>query len=716
MEKKDYIKEQLLRLTYHRVFVIFILGALLFLLFGVLDYFVTPENFGGFFLLRAVVAVSLLALSLLNWVVNRRKIRKIALDIFVIVGTILTAGSIELMILDMGGHSSFYYAGLSLVVICVLGIVPLNRILSVSCAGLIYLIYLMPILLFDTITDAAVFASNNAFLSTTFIIALVWRALDHKNLIKTLSLQYEQDKDKQQLKVYSHRLEHVVEERTKDLNKSEQMLRALFEHANDGIIIMDEKGIVLSANRKACEIHGFERDAFIGANIMLFETDENKPLVSERMKRIVNGESLLFETEHYRKDGSRVSLEVSSRAIKVEDTVYIQSFHRDITEKKKLQGQLMHSQKMDSIGQLAGGISHDFNNVLTSILGLSELVLDKGNLDDYTADKLRLMERAGRQGAQMVSKLLSFARRSNFDSLPFDVNGVINDTMSMLSRLITRQVHVVKKLREPLPFVEGDVSQMEQVIMNLVINARDAMPDGGELGVTSDIVALGPRDVNIGADVAPGQYVNITVSDTGKGIAKEHMPHIFEPFFSTKEKGKGTGLGLAMAYGIVKEHKGYITAESRPGKGTSFNVYLPASKARTAGTAEARDVQIRGSETILVIEDEAAILEFVKEVLSDRGFKVITANDPVKGLEIYKKAHQDIDLVITDIVMPIMYGGPVVQKIREMNPEAKIVAISGFSNYLDNVEADKLIKKPFNSTKLLSTVGVVLGRYGISGN
>ncbi len=716
MEKEAYIRDELLKLTHYWTGVIFILGAFLFLLFGVVDYLVTPENFSRFFLLRAGVAVTLATLAFLNRVLNRPRISRIRLDLSIIAATVIAAFAIELMILALGGHISFYYAGLSLVAISVLGIVPLSLTLSIICVGLIYLVYLAPIFLFDTITNWPLFISNNAFLTSTFIIALVGRSLEQKNLIKTLGLQYVTNRDKQKLKLYSDNLGHLVEERTKELNKSEQMLRALFEHANDGIIIMDEKGTILNANHKACAIHGFDRDSFIEANIMLFETDENKPLMSERLRLILDGESLLFETEHYRKDGSKVALEISSRAIEVEGRVLIQSFLRDVTEKKKLQSQLLHSQRMDSIGQLAGGLSHDFNNILTSILGLSELALEKADLNDYTADKLRLIEKAGRQGSQMVSKLLSFARRSNFESLPFDLNSVINDTMGMLARLMPGQIQVVKRLREPLPLVEGDVGQMEQVIMNLAINARDAMPNGGELNVASDIVPLGPGDIDIEANVEPGQYVNITVSDTGEGIAAEHIPHIFEPFFTTKEKGKGTGLGLAMVYGIVKEHKGYITAESTPGRGTTLNVYMPTSKSRAASAGAPEYVKVQGSETILVIDDEAAILEFVKEVLSDRGFKVITASSPVQGLDIYEKAHRDIALVITDMIMPALYDRPVVEKIREMNPQAKIVAITGFSDALDNVNVDRLIKKPFNSRKLLSTVGVVLGRYGISEN
>jgi PAS domain S-box-containing protein len=716
MGKQDYIQEQLLGLTYYRVFVIFTLGAFLFILFGVLDYFVTPENFSRFFLLRSVVAVNLLILSFLNWAINRRKIRKIHLNALIIVATIFTAGSIELMILTLGGHNTIYYAGLNLVVICVMGLVPLNIVMSSICVAMIYLIYFVPIMVMDDITDVATFINNNFFLVSTLIIALVWRALDQRNLIRSLGLQYETNRDKEMLSNYSDNLEHLVEERTKELNKSEQMLRALFEHANDGIIIMDEKGNIISANRKACEIHGFERDAFLGANIMLFETEDHKQDMSERFRRILDGESLLFGTEHYRKDGSRVALEISSRAIEVEGSSLIQSFLRDVTEKKKLEKQLLHSQRMESIGQLAGGLSHDFNNILTSILGLSELILEKADLDDYTADKMRLVEKAGRQGSQLVSKLLSFARRSNFESVPFNVNSVINDTMGMLSRLIPRKIQVVKKLREPLPFMAGDVSQLEQVIMNLALNARDAMPEGGELTVKSDIIVLGPGDLEIGANVVPGQYVNITVSDTGKGIMTEHIPHIFEPFFTTKEKGKGTGLGLAMVYGIVKEHKGYITAKSALGKGTAFNVYFPASPSKSVRSAVEEKVYVQGNETILVIDDESAILEFVKEVLTDRGFRVITTNDPAGAIDAYRKDPDGIDLIITDIVMPKMYGSSVVEQIREMNPKAKIVAITGFSEKVGNMHVDRLIKKPFNSRKLLSEVGIVLGRYEISGN
>ncbi len=715
MEQEKYIREELLKLTHYWTGVIFVLGAFLFLLFGLVDYFVTPEYFGRFFFLRTGVAVALIILAFLNKVLNRPKISRTKLDLFIVMATVIAASAIEVMILKLGGHTSFYYAGLSLVVISAFGIVPISLTVSIICVGLIYLIYLVPIFIFDTITNLPLFVSNNAFLTSTFIIALAWRALEQRNLINTFGLQYELDKDKKQLKLYSNNLEHLVKERTKELNKSEQMLRALFEHANDGIMLMDNKGNILSVNRKACEIHGFDKDSFIGANIMLFETDDNKSLVGERMQRILDGESLLYETAHYRKDGSTIALEVSSRAIEVDGITLIQSFHRDITEKKKLQRQLLHSQKMDSIGQLAGGISHDFNNILTSILGLSELVLDRGELDEYSADKIRLIEKAGRQGTQMVSKMLSFARRSNFEFLPFDINSVIRDTVGMVSRLIPERIEVSKKLREPLPLVEGDVSQMEQVIMNLVLNARDAMPDGGELTVKSDIVPLTPRDIDIGANVMPGRYVNITVSDTGKGISSEDLPHIFDPFFTTKEKGKGTGLGLAMAYGIVKEHKGYITVESAPGKGTTFNVYLPASMAAIPLSGETGEVQVRGSETILVIDDESAVLEFIKEVLSDKGFKVITADDPVKGLDIYRLNHRNIDLVITDIIMPSMYGGPVVEKIRELNPNAKVLAITGFSDQRD-IKADSLIKKPFNSRKLLSTVGLILGRYGISEN
>ncbi|RLA83939.1 MAG: hypothetical protein DRG40_06330, partial [Deltaproteobacteria bacterium] len=374
MTKEEYVRENLLKQTQYWIEAILILGGLLFLLLALMDYHAANPYFPYFLKLRIAIAVMLGFLALLN----RRRSERLQYSI-IIVGSALSALTIELMILKLGGHRSSYYAGLNLVVICVLGFVPINMKTSALVVTIIYLIYLVPILLFDRITDISTFASNNAFLISTFLILLVWRSLSRKRLRKELELQYELNREREKLANYSSELERIVDERTKRLQRSEQGLRTLFENANDGIVIMDREGNIIRDNPRACEIHGYE--ILVGRNVRTLKVDKDLTKWKERMERLLAGESLVFETEHYRKDGTKVSLEVSSRAIEIEGEKYIQSFYRDITERKRLQAQLLHSQKMESIGILAGGIAHDFNNILTSIRGYADLLLMDEGLD-----------------------------------------------------------------------------------------------------------------------------------------------------------------------------------------------------------------------------------------------------------------------------------------------------------------------------------------------
>ncbi|MBU0729507.1 MAG: PAS domain S-box protein [Proteobacteria bacterium] len=586
MSKEEYIREQLFGLTHYWSGVLLLLGAIIFLFLGVLDYLVTPENFQKFLLLRIAIAIFLVALYPLNSQLlkkDRETSRKINAAIIVICAA-MSAAVIEIMILRLGGHRSPYYAGQCLMVIGLLGLLPLGFGLSLIIGLTVYSIYLVPILLFDTIQDIPVFINNNFFLLTTIIIAMFWRSLSQYNLINSLGLQYDLDEDKNKLEDYSDNLEQLVDARTRELNKSEIMLRELFEQANDGIVIMDKDGTIVNANKKACEMHGFPRDTLIGSNIRLLQRDKDDSLFAQRYRRILEGESCIFEARHITKQGNLISVEVSTRAIEVDGTVLIQSFHRDITDKKKMQNQLLHSQKMDSIGQLAGGISHDFKNILTSIITMTEVMLRMDNLDDFIGANLKIIEQAGRRGTQIVSKLLSFARRGVSESAALNCNNVIDDTCEMLSSLLPKSIKLIKQRQEPLPPIRGDATQLEQVLMNLILNGRDAMPKGGELRIKTDTTELTARDLDIDAAVKPGQYVHISVTDSGMGIPAENIERVFEPFFSTKEEGKGTGLGLAMVYGIIKEHEGYIAITSHPGKGTTFDIYIPVIAEEFSGT------------------------------------------------------------------------------------------------------------------------------------
>jgi two-component system cell cycle sensor histidine kinase/response regulator CckA len=568
----------------------------------------------------------------------------------------------------------------------------------------------LPILFMDKITNIQAFINNNTFLLSTSIIALIWRYLSQRSLINELNLQYELDKDKKELETYSTKLEDMVAKRTEELSISEKWHRSIFDNATDGIMVLNKNGAIMNVNQKACEIHGFEKDALIGVNTGLLESSDNKGKHDERMSRILDGETLIFETEHYRKDGSKILLEVSAKALNIGGETYIQSFYRDITEKKRIQEQLMHSQKMESIGSLAGGIAHNFNNILTAILGYSELLLEFSTLDDTSKQRVQNIESSARKAGVMVSKLLSFARREVHEVLPLNLNDVISDSVKLFEGVLNKRIGLKVDLNGNISPIEGDPNQLEQVIMNLMVNAKDAMPDGGLITIRTAVAQLAKSDLDIPADVEPGKYVILSVSDTGSGIPKEIMGRIFDPFFTTKEKGKGTGLGLATVYGIIKDHKGYISVHSEVGKGTSFDIYLPSSSKIAYKISPPQAFALEGNENILVIDDDRDVLNFIRDILESHGYTVITADNPLTAVDTFTNLAARIQLVITDVVMPLMEGSELIKNLRTIKANIKIVVVSGYSDEAIQKErmADAFIKKPFEGIELLSAVRKLL--------
>jgi PAS domain S-box-containing protein len=525
-----------------------------------------------------------------------------------------------------------------------------------------------------------------------------------------LSLQYDIDQQKDKLKTYSSQLEQLVQERTKELSISEKWYRSIFDNATDGVIVLDKNGIIVNVNQKACEIHGFERDALIGINVELLEPASGKKNHEEIMARILGGETLMYETEHYRKDGSKVSLEISSKAIEIGGEIYLQSFYRDITEKKRIQDQLMQSQKMESVGSLAGGIAHNFNNILTAILGYSELLLEFSALDETSKQRVKSIESSARKAGVMVSKLLSFARREAHEVFPLNINDIINDSVKLFEGVLNKRIGLKVDLHNAIPTIEGDPNQLEQVIMNLMVNARDAMPDGGLISIMTDVREIGNIAIDMPSGIVPGRYIELTVTDTGCGIPKGVLNRIFDPFFTTKEKGKGTGLGLATVYGIVKDHKGYISVQSEEGKGASFSLFFPVAGKVIRHAAETRQLVVDGNENILVADDDRDVLNFIKDILEAHGYKVIPVNNPLTAVDTFRSLSGRIHLVITDIVMPLMAGDVLIKTLRELKPDIKIIVVSGFSDEAVQREklADIFIKKPFESIELLTAVRQLL--------
>ncbi len=712
MDKENYIRQEIIEATKSFSALLLLLGAVAILLLSILDFFVTPENFKTFFIYRVIAAFLYISLYLLFKRVNRFPL------IFLISGTLIVSIMVELMILSLGGHQSTYYAGMIIIFVFLFGLLPISLKTSLLLASMIYGTYLLPILILDKITNPRIFINNNIFLLATLTSALVWRHINYKIHIKKLSLEYDLSQDKEKLEQYSTQLEQLVEERTRELNKSELMLRSLFENANDGIMIMDGDGKILKVNQKACDIHGFNADTLIGTNIKLLETQENLQAYMDRMERILNGESLLFETLHYRRDGTKVSLEISSKAIEVEGTTYIQSFHRDITEKKRLQEQLFQSQKMESIGVLVGGIAHDFNNILSAILGHADMLHEFSNLDDAGKEKVRIIQNSARKAGQMISRLLSFARKASFETVPLNLNDVLKDTVDLLERMMTKKnVEIKMEFDHALPSIEGDANQLEQVVMNIIVNAGDVMPKGGVITIATSAVDLERDAASVHPLLAPGKYVVLKISDTGPGIPEEIRDKIFDPFFTTKEPGKGTGLGLAMVYGIVKEHHGVINVRTETGRGAAFDIYLPASGKLIHRAERPLVSSMTGREKVLVVDDEEDIVSFIKDVLESQGYKVLATTNPVYAIDIFKEIKDTIDLVITDIIMPLVNGRELIRHFKLIKPSVRILAISGYeAGTIDKKDRDinAFIRKPFQGIYLIAVVRRVLDTADIS--
>lgn len=709
MDKKQYIEQETVKLLQYWGTIAFGAGAVVIWSLSALDYFVTPENFSKFLLYRSITAFLLVILLVLN----RKETKKYLQMSISILAALLVTIMVELMILSFGGHQSSYYAGMIIVFMFCLGFLPLfSTKITISVAALIYSIYLIPILLLDNITNIPAFVNSNVFLIATAVIAISWRYYNDELFMRKLSLEYDLSRDKEQLEKYSLQLEDLVTERTKELNKSEQWHRSLFENATDGITVLDKNGIIVNVNEKACEMHGFSRDALVGAHIRLLEDSESKGIMAERMRQIIEGESLVYETRHHKKDGTLVDLEISAKAITIGDELFIQSFYRDITERKKIQEHLLQSQKMESIGVLAGGIAHDFNNILTAILGHTEIIRRNSVLDVKSTNSLGVIEDASRRAGRMISKLLGFARKSKYEIVSLQLNDVVYDTIKLLERVIDKNIEMTVELDSHLPLIQGDTNQIEQIVMNLMVNARDAMQRGGRIVIKTAVLYVKQGMPDIPTYILPGEYVVLSVTDTGTGIPESILNKIFEPFFTTKERGKGTGLGLSMVYGAIKEHKGYITVQSMSGSGTTFTVYLPASRTAAPVLAKEPITSVSGNETLLIVDDEDAILNAVREALTSHGYKVFAISDSPSALNIFRRIPQEIALVISDIAMPKMDGKELIKQIKGIKPEIKILAMSGHTKYIadkDGIrEIDGFLKKPFESQYLLSVVRRIL--------
>lgn len=519
------------------------------------------------------------------------------------------------------------------------------------------------------------------------------------------------DSDKELLSFVSTQVAMAIERvrAEEGLRENEERYRGLFENANDIVYTCDLAGNITSFNHAGERVLGYTREEALGMRWDQFLAAGEGELVSPlTWKDGARREELVMLA----KDGHKVHIENSAWVTyRGGEPVGVQGIARDITERVKLGGQLRQSQKMEAIGRLAGGIAHDFNNLLIVINGYTKLALVSLEPDSPVYRDLEKIQQAGEQAANLTRQLMAFSRRQVVELRTLDLNQELESMRDMFQRLLGEDILLRMKLAPGLGYIKADAGQMGQVVINLAVNARDAMPDGGVLTVETANVELDEGLVPQQAAAPAGQYLALVVRDTGIGMSAEVKERLFEPFFTTKEKGKGTGLGLSTVHSIVNQMGGFIEVESQPGEGTAFTIYLRCSE--EGGTTDepgSDEVALQGGvETVLVVEDDSSVRELVTETLQELGYVVLQAENGNTALEMCRTRVQPIDLVLTDVIMPEMSGRELVEKLRECRQDFRVLYMSG---YMDEIVSGRgglgpgahLIRKPFSMEQLAAQV------------
>jgi PAS domain S-box-containing protein len=511
-----------------------------------------------------------------------------------------------------------------------------------------------------------------------------------------------------------------------ELRRSEELFRGIFESASAGVSLTDARGRFVACNPSFAAMLGRPVEELLRLTPAAVTHPDDIPgqLVLMEEVRAGRRDRFNYSKRYLRPDGQTVWAELSFAAVRsaAGEYEYGLGVSVNVTERRKIEDHLLQAQKMEALGQMAGGLAHDFNNLLTAVLGNLALVrLPEG---DPNRPLLAAVEQAATRAADLTGKLLGYARRNQLVFAPVDPAAALDEVVSLLRRTLDPRIGLEARARAGCPAINGDAALLSQALMNLCLNARDAMPDGGTLALAAEPAELAPGQPPPHGwdDVAPGRYVRLSVADTGCGMTEEVKAHVFEPFFTTKGIGKGTGLGLPMVQGIVKQHRGWIAIDSRPGQGTRIDLYLPVSEAAvTPGPCAVTPLPPAAPTppalaapphppTVLLVDDEAMIRELARTVLARAGFRVLTAEDGAEAVEVFARRHAEIDLVILDVTMPRMSGRDAYRLMANIDPAARILFSTGYSAD-DLVEVDGsagLLTKPYRPQELVAAVRLAL--------
>jgi len=499
------------------------------------------------------------------------------------------------------------------------------------------------------------------------------------------------------------------------------MVLALLESASQAIVSIDRNGRIVLANPRAEQMFNYTRDELVGARIELLLPEAKRSGHSRKRDDYFKHPrarpmGIGMDLSGRRRDGTEFPVEVSLSHIETDEGLFAIAFVSDISQRKQLEEQLVHAQKMEAVGRLAGGVAHDFNNMLTVISGYNRMILEELSpldpLHEYAEEISKAAERAG----AITNQLLAFSRRQVIQPRVINVNAVLGQTEKMLRRLLGEDIQLTLNLPEGVGNIQADPNQIEQAVVNLAVNSRHAMPTGGHITIETGNVYLDEDYIKTHLGVTPGDFVMISVTDTGHGMDAATRQRIFEPFFTTKERGKGTGLGLASVYGMVKQSGGDIWVYSEPEKGTTFKLYFPrvASEVTDAKEGQPTELERQGNETVLVVEDEKPVRELTVRMLQQLGYSVLAAGSGEEAIAISHSYGSKIALLLTDVVMPQMSGRQVADALMAARPDIKVLYLSGYTGHTvihHGVESDlNFLPKPFSREALSKKVEEVLSK------
>lgn len=496
-----------------------------------------------------------------------------------------------------------------------------------------------------------------------------------------------------------------------ELRSSEERHRNLVESAPYGIFVSNFDKEITDVNSAACQVTGDSRESLLNTNLIDFISGEKQDSFKSNMEKLFLTGVFYDEYPIILKSGKKTVWSINT--VRTSDTRAL-SFVMDISKTRELEQRINQKEKLEAIGQLAGGIAHDFNNQLTGIIGYSELLKESLTNDPELTEFVDYILTATKRSSEITAQLLAYARKGKYTSKAINVHSILDEVTDLLKHTLDRRIIISTDFTETNLQIQGDATQLQNMFLNLAINARDAMPEGGELSFSTTIVADNKIQSNNEFQPKPGNYVQITVSDTGTGIDEETQKKIFEPFFTTKEKGKGTGMGLAAAYGTVKNHKGYIEIESELNKGTSFLIYLPeidkeAEQNLTVDIVDKADVKLYGQGSILVVDDDELICDTLSKGLGKLGYRTNVTYNGLDAVDFYRTNWMNIDLVILDMVMPLLNGKDTFFELKKINRNVKVVISSGFTSDTDvqlllQEGAKKFVQKPYNISTVSSVV------------